>query len=70
MLSGVDRGIIGLPAEMNQALTKVAADMADLFEEEEIDELRLFNILARASELGYVASGNGHYLWLRGQIKI
>lgn len=70
MQSGADRGIIGLPGEMNEALTKLASDLATLVEQDEIDEAHLMDVLARAAELGYVASGNGHYLYLKGQIKL
>lgn len=70
MQSGFDRGIIGIPAALPEELTKIGLDLAVLFEDNKIDEVKLFNILARAAELTYVTTGNGHYLLLRGKITL
>lgn len=59
-----------VPPELPEALDRVAAGMATLFESERIDEVKLYQLLSRAAELGYVATGNGYYLYLKGQIRL
>lgn len=59
-----------IPSELPGALDHLANDLAELFESKQIDDARLHQILARAAELGYAATGNGYYLYLKGQIKI
>ena len=59
-----------VPPELPEALDRVAAGLATLFEDERIDEVKLYQVLARAAELGYVATGNGYYLYLKGQISL
>jgi hypothetical protein len=60
----------GIPAGLPGALDRVANELAELFESERIDDAQLYQALARAAELGYVATGNGYYLYLKGQITI
>lgn len=59
-----------IPDGLPGALDHVANDLAVLFEGEQIDDARLHEVLARAAELGYAVTGNGYYLYLKGQIKI
>lgn len=60
----------GIPQELPEALDRVADTLATLFESQQVDDVKLYKVLARAAELGYVATGNGYYLYLKGQIKI
>jgi len=59
-----------IPPEFPAALDRVANELAELFGGRQIDDARLYQLLARAAELGYVSTGNGYYLYLKGQIKI
>jgi hypothetical protein len=81
VLIGAHRDILGrisqpvplsedLPQELPEALTKVVADLAELFESPEQDTAKLHEVLARIAEIGYTATGNGYYLYLKGAIKI
>ena len=60
---------ISIPDNLFDLLTTAAADLAD-FVEKGGDRERLCEILGRFSELGYVTTGNGHYLLERGAIKL
>jgi hypothetical protein len=60
----------GIPPEFPAAFDRVANELAGLFEAEQVDDTQLYEALARAAQLGYVATGNGYYLYLKGQIKI
>ena len=60
----------GIPPGFPGALDSVANELAELFEAKRIDDAQLYQILARAAELGYVATGNGYYLYLKGAIKL
>jgi hypothetical protein len=60
----------GIPPELPGALDRIADELATLFGSKQIDDAQLCQILARAAELGYVATGNGYYLYLKGQIKL
>jgi len=62
-------GVI-IPPEYPDALDKVADALARLFEDERIDEARLKQLLERAAELGYMMTGNGYYLYRRGEISL
>jgi len=59
-----------IPAGFAAALDQVANELAELPEGKQIDDARLYQLLARVAELGYVCTGNGYYLHLKGQIKI
>jgi len=59
-----------MPQELPEALTKVAADLAELFESPEQDTAKLHEVLARVAEVAYIATGNGYYLYLKGAIKV
>ena len=59
-----------IPSELPGALDKLASELAELFRGKQVDEGALTHILAKAAELGYVVSGNGYYLYLKGDIKI
>ena len=59
-----------IPPELPGALDDVAAELATLFENKQIDDGRLFQILAKAATVGYAATGNGYYLYLKGQIRL
>jgi len=60
----------GIPAGFPAELDRVANELAELFGGKQIDDARLYQLLARTAELGYVSTGNGYYLYLKGQIKI
>jgi len=59
-----------VPQELPEALTEVAADLADLFEKPEQDTVKLHEVLARVAEVAYTATGNGYYLYLKGAVKL
>jgi len=59
-----------IPDELPGALDQLANDLAALFESKELDDARLNQVLAKAAELGYVVTGNGYYLYLKGEIRI
>ncbi|MBI2917455.1 MAG: hypothetical protein HYY01_05615 [Chloroflexi bacterium] len=61
---------VGLPERLPEALTEISRNLADLFEEETIGVPELHTLLARVAELGYTCTGNGQYLYLKGQIRI
>ncbi len=60
----------GIPKGLSEAVDRLANDLADCFAAPEVEEAKLYQALARAAELGYVATGNGYYLYLKGAIKI
>lgn len=60
----------GIPNGLPEALDQVANELAALFAARQIDDSQLQRVLARAAELGYAVTGNGYYLYLKGQIKI
>ncbi len=60
----------GIPTGFPDALDQVANDLADLFAGQQVDDSELHKILARAAELAYAVTGNGFYLYLKGEIKI
>lgn len=81
VLTGAYRDILGrisqpvplnedLPQELPEALAKVTADLAKLFESPEQDTAKLHEVLARIAEIAYAATGNGYYLYLKGAIKV
>lgn len=59
-----------VPQELPEALTKVAADLAELFESPGQDTAKLHEVLARIAEIAYTATGNGYYLYLKGAVKL
>jgi hypothetical protein len=59
-----------IPDELPGALDQLANDLAALFETKQIDDAQLHQLLARAAELGYVVTGNGYYLYLKGEIRL
>lgn len=60
----------GLPRELPEELTNACDELAQVFESDRIDTDALYRVLARLAEIGYVTTGNGRYLRLRGQIKL
>ena len=60
----------GVPVGWIEALEQVSDELASVFEADEVDEQRLYQAVARVAELGYVLTGNGFYLFMKGQIKI
>ena len=67
--TGADR-VVGLLPEFSDALNEISAELAAIFEEQEIDSLRLHNALARIAVVSYSTVGNGHYLYLKGELKL
>ena len=59
-----------VPQELPEALTKVAGDLAELFQDSKQDTVRLYEVLARVAEVAYTATGNGYYLYLKGALKL
>lgn len=55
-----------------EKLTQCTSDIATYFEktEKESKKDELYQILARLAEIGYVATGNGSYLYEKGEIKL
>ena len=51
-------------------MDRLGNDLADCFAAPEVEEVKLYQALARAAELGYVVTGNGFYLYLKGEITI
>ncbi len=60
----------GVPNELSEELAKVSDELAQVFESDQIDAGTLYPVLARLAEIGYVSTGNGRYLHLRGRIKL
>ena len=60
----------GISDEFLQALDQVSGELATAFEGSEIDIPRLYASLARTAELVYITTGNGAYLYQKGQIKL
>jgi hypothetical protein len=58
-------------ARLLEQLSKTASDMAAYFEKREDGDNKeeLFQVLGSLAEVGYVASGNGSYLYEKGVIK-
>jgi len=61
---------IQLPEELPGRLTEVADKLATIIVADEIDEAILFDILAELATLSYTASGNGYYLYLKGDLSV
>ena len=68
--SGGDFPADGIPDGLLASLDQVSHELAAAFEAPEVDIARLYAALARTSELTYVTTGNGIYLYLKGQIKL
>ena len=67
--SGQDR-IVGLHEAIPTELTKAGDDLASVFEADETDGAELLRILSKMATLGYITTGNGKYLTLRGKIEV
>ena len=61
---------IGVPVALLEELTRQAVKLTAFFHEDEVNVLELHAIETRISELAYVCTGNGFYLFQRGLIKI
>lgn len=61
---------VELPRRLPDELTIAAQGLASLFEEPEINSDNLCTLLARIAELSYVSTGNGRFLFLKGDIKV
>jgi hypothetical protein len=68
--SPVGESMSGIPDELPDALTKIAADLADLLREPEQDSESLLSILSRLAVVAYSTTGNGYYLYLKGAIEV
>ena len=64
------RSLAPLNDDFYNWLTQVAEDLASYFEEGKDDKAKLFSLVGRITELGHVATGNGHYLLEKGVIKL
>lgn len=63
--------VVGIPEGFEAAWDAIADDLATLFEADgDIDLTDLYLVLARAAELSYSVTGNGYYLYLKGDITI
>ena len=60
----------GVPDAVLPALDQLSNELAVAFEGPELDLPRFYAALARAAELTYASTGNGLYLYLKGQIKL
>ena len=65
--AGADRAI-GLPGNLLDELTTATTELADMIRDGRDGEL--VRILARFTELAFVTTGNGYYLYLKGAIRI
>lgn len=61
---------IQLPEEVPGRLTEVADRLATVITADTIDEAVLFGILAELAALGYSTTGNGYYLYLKGELTL
>ena len=64
--SGGDRGI-GTPAGLLDALSRTMAELADIVLEDKSNDMMA--VMSRFSELGYLCTGNGYYLYSKGAIQ-
>jgi len=62
--------VVGIAKELPSTLNRVASELANLFEAKEIDEAQFHSLLTKMSELGFVTTGNGYYLYTKGLIKL
>jgi len=77
VLSGAHRDMLGrvsqaspVPRELPGAITRVAGDLAQLFESPRQDTAKIHELLARVAEIAYTATGNGYYLYLKGTVRL
>ncbi len=61
---------VNIPVELPDALDRLADEIAAIYSSKEINNTQLFHALGRASALAHVVSGNGYYLYLKGEAKI
>ena len=57
-------------AEIMEHLIPVAIELAEHFEADEVDRNKVRDSLARIAEIGFASTGNGFYLYLKGDIKL
>jgi len=69
MVAGVELPI-RVPNEVSVRLNEVIQRLADAITSDEIDEAILLAILADVATLTYSTTGNGYYLYLKGDLKI
>ena len=69
LMAGQQRPI-QLPEEVPGRLTEVADKLAAIITADTIDEAVLFGILAELATLAYSTTGNGYYLYLKGDLKL
>ena len=69
MKAGTETPVV-IPTELPDALQKVAEDLAGVMAAETVDDLALFAVLVRFTKLTYATTGNGYYLYLKGDLKI
>ncbi len=60
----------GLPDGFMKALDEVSIEYAGAFEGGTVDVPRLYAALGRTSELTYLTTGNGAYLYEKGMIRL
>jgi hypothetical protein len=61
---------LGMPNNVIEELTKSSMELAKMFNEKHVDQADLLKVLARFAELAYATTGNGYYLYVKGNIKI
>lgn len=67
--SGADR-IIDLPENLPAILDEIAGSLADALAGPQVHSEEIYKIMQRISDLSYVTTGNGYYLYKRGTLKI
>ena len=67
--SGADT-VVGIPKDLPVALGQIASDLADLFDTPTLDKAVLEEVLARLSAIAFATTGNGGYLFMKGDLKI
>ena len=55
-------------AAVNEKLTEAAGDLASIFEKPHASKEELYSILSQLSEIAYIVTGNGSYLYEKGMI--
>jgi hypothetical protein len=68
-IAGVEPGL-GFPPNFGDVLTRLADDLASLFEAKTQDSDTFYQIVTRAAVVAYVVTGNGFYLYTKGAIKL
>lgn len=70
MAAATGQRLVGLSKEFPQALTNTCTEIAAMFAADRTDMTTLYPLLSRIAELSYATTGNGRYIYLKGNIKV